>query len=55
MPWRCGRLHELMSPAVSDLCLTVDDVAWHEFAGTGMYTIINGDVYDVTGGLWFVG
>lgn len=48
MPWRCGRLREHTTPATSDLLFTKDEVAWHEFDGTGMYTIINGGVYDLT-------
>lgn len=49
MPWRCGQLREIRTPATSELLFTVEDVAWYEFTGTGMYTIINGGVYDVTG------
>ena len=48
--WRCGRLREpVTNLPVSNRPFTVDEVRWHEFKATRMYTIINGDVYDLTG------
>jgi hypothetical protein len=48
-PYRCGFIRRpTVNQPASDLVFTEEDVGWHEFISTRMYTIIEGNVYDVT-------
>lgn len=52
-PYRCATVAEprpVEGPGPSSECLyTRKEVAWHTYRETGMYTIIRGNVYDMTG------
>jgi hypothetical protein len=50
LPYRCGYLRcPVAQTSASRLLFTEEEVGWYEYTSTRMYTIINGDVYDITG------
>ena len=54
-PFKCGMLRETVTNVreSADQPYTMSEVGWHEYFSTRMYTVINGDVYDMTGE-WFL-
>lgn len=53
MPYRCAKVAPLMGVHLELpgqlMFLTREEVRWYEFPETGMYVIIDGKVYDVSG------
>ena len=49
MPYRCGKVDKPKSYGDGALVLTEEEVKWYEFQQSGMYIIVDGFIYDVSG------